>query len=142
MNDSKINVNKSRRNNSVNPLNETSTKTQDDSSLQLQERMNSLNDSLNEEDKKPDLGNDYPGKMFTLDGEKVSEKELKLLIKVSESKEKHFKLGRCLLIMFYHFLFFCGTPMIAIPCVFIMEGFDFHLIRNMRFFNINMYFGI
>ena len=99
-------------------------------------------DEFEQDNEKPDLGNSDPGKMFTLDGEELSEKELKLLIKVSEMKEKNFKLSRCLLIMFYHFLFFCGTPMVAIPCVYIMEGFDFHLIRNMRFFNVNMYMGL
>ena len=62
----------------------------------------------------------------------MTEKELILLIKVSEAKTDHFKLGRTLLIMFYHFIYFFFTGIIGVPVIYIIEGFDAHLLYNLR----------
>ena len=75
-------------------------------------------------------------------GEQLNKEELKLLIKVSEAKTRHFMVGRFFLLMFYHFLFFCMTPFVALPVIFVLEGFDVHLIKNLRFFNLHMFFFI
>jgi hypothetical protein len=72
-------------------------------------------------------------------GEELDAEELILLIKVSEAKSRHFKVGRFFLIMFYHFLFFCMTPFVAIPVIYVLEGYNSHLLANMRF-NVNHLF--
>ena len=74
-----------------------------------------------------------PLKTYTIGGETVTEDDLKHVIKISEAKGDFFNLPRFLLIAFYHFLFFFCTPFVAIPVIFVLEGFDFHLIYNMRF---------
>ena len=79
-------------------------------------------------------------KTFKLNGEILTEDELKHVIKSSESQGTTFNLGRFLLIAFYHLLLFLTTPIIAVPIIFVLEGFDAHLIYNMRFVGLSMPF--
>ena len=74
-------------------------------------------------------------------GETLNNEELKLLVKLSESNYNKFKVGRVLLVMFYHLLLSVLSPILAAPIVYVLEGFDFHLIYNMRFFQLHV-FGI
>ena len=78
-------------------------------------------------------------KTWELLGETLNTEELKLLIKVSESNESKLKVGRALLLMFYHLLLFILTPIIAAPIIYVLEGFDYHLIHNMRFLKFDFY---
>ena len=75
---------------------------------------------------------------WELDGETLTESDLLLLIKVSEAKGTSFNVGRFLLFFFYHIVWFCMTPFIGVPVIYCLEGFDFHLIRNMGFCNLNV----
>ena len=55
-----------------------------------------------------------------------------LLIKVSEVNNERFKVSRFLLMSFYHAIFFFLTPIVASIIIYILEGFDTHLIYNLR----------
>lgn len=81
-------------------------------------------------------------KTYDLNSQQVTFDEIKLAISISESNESKFKIGRSLLMILYHLMFLMLTPFLALPIIFVLEGFNFHLIYNINFFQNSMYFYI
>jgi hypothetical protein len=76
------------------------------------------------------------GQLYHLNGEWVDEEEISLLIRVSESRDRDFNFSKSFMSMFYHILTFTLTPFIAVPLIWVLEGFDTNLLHNMLFLKV------
>ena len=70
--------------------------------------------------------------VYQFDGIQATESELKDFITQS-SYYTQFKIGVFFKFFMYHMLHFCTSPFIAVPIIFVFEGFNGNLLHNIAF---------
>ena len=89
-----------------------------------------VEESPEKEKDKPELNK------YFLNGEWFDEEEIRILIRVSESRDRDFNTKASVTIFFYHCIFYFMTPIVGIPLIWIFEGFNLNLAHNMQFVKI------